>query len=126
MNFKKFKKMKGFTLVELIVVIAILALLAAIAIPMYNQSRTRSANTAHNSNVRILKGAAQNYLANEGNPNGTLTMKTGAGPFNGLEKYVDDPASIKVPSGVKGIEADSAYSITIENDGKITVSPGEV
>lgn len=55
---KNKKKRQAFTLVELIIVIAILGILAAIAIPKYNKSRIKAAETAHRTNVEMLKSAA--------------------------------------------------------------------
>ena len=53
------KKRQGFTLIELIIVIAILGVLAAIAIPRYNKSKIKAAETAHVANVEMLKTAAR-------------------------------------------------------------------
>lgn len=53
------KKRQGFTLIELIIVIAILGILAAIAIPRYNKSKIKAAETAHVANVEMLKSAAR-------------------------------------------------------------------
>ena len=52
---KNKKKRQAFTLVELIIVIAILGILAAIAIPKYNKSRIKAAETAHRTNVEMLR-----------------------------------------------------------------------
>ncbi len=126
MRQKLLKKRRGFTLIELIVVIAILAILAAIAIPRYNESRVKSATTAHNSNVRILEGAAQNYIANEGMKEATWVTGDSAG--GEIEKYVDKPKEIKVPKGAKDGEKELSgnYTVTITSAGAITVSPGAV
>lgn len=59
------KKRQGFTLIELIIVIAILGILAAIAIPRYNVSKNKAAETAHLSNVQMLRSAARMKILNE-------------------------------------------------------------
>ena len=122
------RKKRGFTLIELIVVIAILAILAAIAIPRYNESRAKSATTAHNSNVRILEGAAQNYIANEGAKEETWVTGSEAGEK--IKEYVDKPEEIKVPKGAKNnVKTDATpdyYTVEIEADGTVNVTPAAV
>ncbi|MDY6065094.1 MAG: prepilin-type N-terminal cleavage/methylation domain-containing protein [Finegoldia sp.] len=60
------KKSKGFTLLELLVVLAIMAILVAIAVPRYQAQRDKAAITAHQSNVRILETAGENYYQDNG------------------------------------------------------------
>ena len=62
------KKRQGFTLIELIIVIAILGILAAIAIPKYNKSRVKAAETAHIANVEMLKSAARMKILDKDEP----------------------------------------------------------
>lgn len=114
----KRKRKKAFTLVELLVVIAILALLVAIAIPRYNNSKQKSLVVAHNSNVRVLEGAALNFLADKGTTEVVVWKdKDSAG------EYIKDFP--KVPKGIKNIENDS-YIVTINPNGDIKVQPGEI
>lgn len=109
------KKYKGFTLIELLVVIAILALLIAIAIPKYNNSKEKSLVVAHNSNVRVLEGAAMNFLADKGTDEVVVWTDD-----ESASEYVKDFP--KVPKGLKGIE-EKSYTVTINPNGEIIISP---
>ena len=60
------KKNKGFTLVELMVVVVIIGILVAIAIPVYNATTTNAQNKANAANIRVIEGAVQAYLADNG------------------------------------------------------------
>ncbi len=62
------KKRQGFTLIELIIVIAILGVLAAIAIPRYNKSKIKAAETAHLANVQMLRSAARMKILEKDEP----------------------------------------------------------
>lgn len=112
------KKSKGFTLIELIIVIAILAVLAAIALPKYNNSKRKSVITAHNSNVRVLESAALNYVANGG------VAVTWPDETNSQNDYIKNYP--KVPKGIEELKdkAGQDYTVTITEDGDVTVSPG--
>ena len=90
---KNKKKRQAFTLVELIIVIAIMGILAAIAIPRYNKSRIKAAETAHVANVEMLKSAAKMKILDEDKPfkwekKGEETT-TSADENNDYEKYVE-------------------------------------
>lgn len=109
----KKRNQKGFTLIELIVVIAIFGILAAIAIPKLGMSRVTAEVSAHNSNVRMIEGAAAMYIAQEGK--------------NPAEIGDLDPNYInKVPSMPKAVEdkaIQKTYIIEMK-DGEIVVKPG--
>ena len=52
---------RGFTLIELLVVISMIAILVSIAVPMYNQSITRSREARLKQNLKTLNEAIDNY-----------------------------------------------------------------
>ena len=59
---KRFRgRERGFTLVELVMVIAIIAILIAVAIPIYMSVTKNAAQKAHDTNLRFIDGAVQQY-----------------------------------------------------------------
>ena len=56
---------EGFTLIELMIVIAIIGILAAIAIPQFSAYRTRSYNSAAQSDLRNMATAQEAYYVDE-------------------------------------------------------------
>jgi type IV pilus assembly protein PilA len=70
----KKRNQKGFTLVELLVVVAIIGILAAIAIPQYNQYRSRAFIASMKSDAKNLYTAVQAWIAD--NPGGVLVGDT--------------------------------------------------
>lgn len=110
----KKKKRQAFTLVELIIVIAILGILAAIAIPKYNKSRIKAAETAHLANVEMLKSAARMKIL-DGDDTFTWTNDKYEGDY--VEKWPE------IPNGLK-FDKISEYKVECKDE-NITVTPDE-
>lgn len=107
---KNSKKLEGFTLIELVVVVSIIAILITIAVPKFGKANLAAKASAHNANIKTLKNAAILYY-NE-------TGKTGVVKEE-LREYLDGE---NMKSAIDGKD----FSVSIDEGGNITVTPGVV
>jgi type IV pilus assembly protein PilA len=72
------KDEQGFTLIELMIVIAIIGILAAIAIPQFSAYRTRSYNSAAQSDLRNMATAQEAFFVDNQRYCQTASLLSGA------------------------------------------------
>lgn len=80
----------GFTLVELMIVVLILGILVGIAVPLYNASQERAAESACLSNQRVINKASMEW----GMERGTVSRPFAAD----VQQLVDDGYLRHVPA----------------------------
>lgn len=120
---KKFRGNQGFTLVELLVVITIIMVLVAIAAPIYNGTLQKAREAAHDSNVRVLTGAATMFILD--NPrtsaiwapeSGQVAGETVSGTHEAWYPYLTE-----WPENPLGV----GYVVEIDKVGGVVVTPGK-
>ena len=84
MNFclrEKNKREEGFTLIELLIVIAIIGILAAIAIPQFNQYKSRAYDTASKADLHNIYLACKAYWSDRGSDQNCSTGEAGGADY---------------------------------------------
>jgi type IV pilus assembly protein PilA len=83
----RLQRKEGFTLIELMIVIAIIGILAAIAIPQFSAYRTRSYNSAAQSDLRNMATAEEAYYVDNSRYTGTeATLSSGTYGYKQSDK----------------------------------------
>lgn len=108
------KRESGFTLVEILVVILIISILVTIAIPIYRNASASADQRVHDANVRILHSVTQVYMVNDWDEKAKSFVEMKAI----LADYLFEGAYPVNPT------KSGDYEVTIDDQGKITVSPG--
>ncbi|WOO39574.1 type II secretion system protein [Rubellicoccus peritrichatus] len=119
------RKTRGFTLVEVMIVVVIIGLLAVMALPAFRKVRMNSQNARFISDLRMFRGAAENYTLAEGVFPGDGS--SGVLPA-GLEEYIK-PSDFQVRSPLGG-----SWDMEFEDSGvtfaigvvDYTVSPEQI
>lgn len=86
---------QGFTLIELMVVVSVLGILSAISVPTLSRTLHKARESAIKANLRVLRGAINMYVADNGTYPTDLNRLVTAG-------YINNIPTIHVPPNGKG------------------------
>lgn len=106
---------KGFTLIELLIVLAIIGILVAIGIPVYNTTMQNAAKKAHDSNLRMIDSAVQQFLAGQNDyPTEIGDLKT-----KGYMDEIPEIPALITSDLLKDTDYDLNGGYTIKKEGEV-------
>lgn len=97
---------EGMTFVELMVVVAIIGTLVAITVPVFRNARASATRSACQYNLRVLDGAALQWLAADADHDVTALGSTATDADELVEYVTDWEATITCP-----LDATQEYSV---------------
>ena len=123
MSMQRLKNEKGFTLIELLIVIAIIGILAAIAIPQFNQYKTRAYDSDSKANLHNLYLACKAYWADQTSTlscSSTIAAGTTYGYIQSSKITIGGSGGAETAFSSTAVHASSTRTYTIDANGNIT------
>lgn len=120
---------KGFTLAELLVVVAIIAVLVAIAIPIFTSQLEKAREATDVANIRAAyANATSKVLSGEVETKEGKTVATATTPkmvsTGAIDKLSDATTIGSIDIKKITITKDSVVTVTVEENGTVTLSGG--
>ena len=116
------KNEEGFTLIELLIVIAIIGILAAIAIPQFNQYKSRAYDTASKADLHNIYLACKAFWSDNGSDQSCSATEAGGADYG----FSSSPGVVVSASGTEigwsatAKHTSSSKKITMNASGNIT------
>jgi prepilin-type N-terminal cleavage/methylation domain-containing protein len=116
------KREEGFTLIELLIVIAIIGILAAIAIPQFNQYKSRAYDTASKADLHNIYLACKAFWSDNGSDQSCSATEAGGADYG----FSTSPGVVVTASGnetgwtATAKHASSTKTVTMNASGNIS------